>query len=446
MPKQQSARWSSSLGFSMAVLGSAVGLGNIWRFPYVMGENGGAAFLLVYLFVVMILGLPLLLSEFAVGFHAHADGVSAYRKIAPRRPWRWVGWLGVLAALGILAYYPTITAWVLQYLWLSLTGDLLVPGGVAHDVRFRALTHDGGAVIQAQAMVMLLSTGIVAAGVVKGIERTCKVLMPVFAVLLVGLAAYGLSLPGASKGLEFLFHTDWSAVSEPSTWLAALGQALFTVSIGMGVMVTYGAYLPSSRSLPFTGFAVVIGDTLVGLVGCLIIFPAVFSLGMAPAQGPGLAFVVLPEVFQRMPGGGAAATAFFLLLLIAAVASLVALLEVFIAVVMANWGWKRWVAAVFAGVMVFLIGLPVTLGEGTAWLQFDGWPSLLDMADRLTSYVLLPVSAIGIALVVGWQWQKAAAAEAAGLPPGYLRTLWWLAMRWLVPALQIGRASCRERV
>ena len=203
----------------------------------------------------------------------------------------------------------------------------------------------------------------------------------------------------------------------------------------MGVMVTYGAYLPSSRDLPFTGFAVVIGDTLVGLVGCLIIFPAVFSLGMAPAQGPGLAFVVLPEVFQRMPGGGAAATAFFLLLLIAAVASLVALLEVFIAVVMANWGWKRWVAAVFAGVMVFLIGLPVTLGEGTAWLQFEGWPSLLDMVDRLTSYVLLPVSAIGIALVVGWQWQKAAAAEAAGLPPGYLRTLWWLAMRWLVPAL-----------
>lgn len=437
MPESQPpARWGSSLGFALAVLGSAIGLGNIWRFPYVMGEHGGAAFLLVYLLVVFILGLPALLAEFAAGFRAHADGLTAYATIAPRRPWRWTGWLGVAAAIVILMYYPVVTGWVAQHLWLSLLGDIATPGATG-DARFVALTRDTAGVLLAQGLVLLMASLIVGAGVVAGIERTCKVLMPLFAVLLVGLAIYGLTLPGAGKGVDFLFRADWAAVLEPTTWLVALGQALFTVGIGMGVMVTYGAYLSDSRALPRTGLAVVAGDTLVGLVACLIIFPAVFSLGMEPAQGPGLAFVILPEVFERMPGGHVAAVAFFLLLLIAALASTVSLLEVPVSVFISRYGWSRRRAALVTGVAIFLMGMPVALGEGTAWLKPDGWPTLLDIADQFSSYVLLPLSAIGIALVVGWQWQENDAANAAGLQEGMVRKSWWLAMRWLVPLLLV---------
>ncbi len=425
------------MGFGLAVLGSAIGLGNIWRFPYVMGEHGGAAFLLVYLLVVLIMGLPLLLGEFAAGYHTHADGVGAYEKITPERPWRWAGWLGVAAAVVILMYYPVVTAWVAQYLWLALTGDMSVPAGAAQDARFVALTHDGFAVLLAQAIVLCVATGIVAAGVVSGIERTCKVLMPLFAVLLVGLAIYGLSLPGAQQGVDFMFQADWSAVLRPETWLVALGQALFTVGIGMGVMVTYGAYLPDSHALPRIGFAVIAGDTFVGLLACLIIFPAVFSLGLAPAQGPGLAFVILPEVFERMPGGNVAAVAFFLLLLIAALASMVSLLEVPIAVLMSRRGWRRVPAALLTGSVALLVSVPVALGEGTAWLQLDGMPTLLDLADRFASYVLLPLSALAIALVVGWRWQEKAACDAAGVQGIRARRLWWTSVRWLVPVLLV---------
>lgn len=425
------------MGFGLAVLGSAIGLGNIWRFPYVMGEHGGAAFLLVYLLVVLLMGLPLLLGEFAAGYHTHADGVGAYEKITPERPWRWAGWLGVAAAVVILMYYPVVTAWVAQYLWLALTGDMSVPAGAAQDARFVALTHDGFAVLLAQALVLGIATAIVAAGVVSGIERTCKVLMPLFAVLLVGLAIYGLSLPGAQQGVDFMFQADWSAVLRPETWLVALGQALFTVGIGMGVMVTYGAYLPDSHALPRIGFAVIAGDTFVGLLACLIIFPAVFSLGLAPAQGPGLAFVILPEVFERMPGGDVAAVAFFLLLLIAALASMVSLLEVPIAVLMSRRGWRRLPAALLTGSVALLVSVPVALGEGMTWLQFDGMPTLFDMADRFASYVLLPLSALAIALVVGWRWQENVACDAAGVQGTAVRRLWWRAIRWLVPVLLV---------
>ncbi|MGB4342796.1 MAG: sodium-dependent transporter, partial [Moraxellaceae bacterium] len=256
-------------------------------------------------------------------------------------------------------------------------------------------------------------------------------------VLLGGLAIYGLSLPGAQQGVDFMFQADWSAVLRPETWLVALGQALFTVGIGMGVMVTYGAYLPDSHALPRIGFTVIAGDTFVGLLACLIIFPAVFSLGLAPAQGPGLAFVILPEVFERMPGGSVAAVAFFLLLLIAALASMVSLLEVPIAVLMSRRGWRRLPAALLTGSVAFLVSVPVALGEGMAWLQFDGMPTLFDMADRFASYVLLPLSALAIALVVGWRWQEKVACDAAGVQGTGARHLWWHAIRWLVPVLLV---------
>lgn len=432
-----SARWSSGTGFALAALGSAVGLGNIWRFPYVMGEYGGGAFLVAYLVAVLVLGWPLLMAEIAIGRQTHADGVAAYARLAPGRPWRWTGWLGVAACVVILAYYPVIAGWVGQYLVLALQDGLAVPEGVTQAARFQAMVLDGPASVGAGLAVLLVSVLIVGAGVSSGIERSSKVLMPLFAVLLLGLAAYSLSLPGASDALAFIFRPEWAALAKPVTWLVACGQALFSIGLAMGILVVYGSYLDDGAPVPRLTLALVIGDTLVALLASLTIFPAVFAMGMAPAQGPGLAFVTLPEVFARMPGGAIAGMVFFLLLLIAALTSVVSLLEVPVSLLVARRAWSRRKAVGVTALAGALVIIPVALGEDWSWLQHAGWPTPLSMADTLSSLVLLPVSAIGIALVVGWQWRQDEAASAAGLRSGWVSKGWRVAMRWLVPGLLI---------
>ncbi len=430
-----SARWSSGTGFALAALGSAVGLGNIWRFPYVMGEYGGGAFLVAYLVAVAVLGWPLVMAEIAIGRSTHADGVAAYERLAPSRPWRWAGWLGVSACVMILAYYPVVAGWVGQYLVLALQDGLAVSEGVTQAARFQVMVADGPASVGAGLAVLLVSALIVGAGVSSGIERSSKVLMPLFAVLLLGLAAYSLSLPGASEALAFIFRPEWAALAKPVTWLVACGQALFSIGLAMGILVVYGSYLDDGAAVPGLTLALVIGDTLVALLASLAIFPAVFAMGMAPAQGPGLAFVTLPEVFAHMPGGTLAGVVFFLLLLIAALTSVVSLLEVPVSLLVARRAWGRHKAVVVTALVGVLIIIPVALGEGWSWLQHAGWQTPLSVADTVSSLVLLPLSAISIALVVGWRWRADAAGRVAGLPEGMASTLWWLSLRWLVPVL-----------
>lgn len=428
-----SVRWSSRTGFALAALGSAVGLGNIWRFPYVMGEHGGGAFLVAYLVAVLVLGWPLLMAEIAIGRHTHADGVAAYARLAPARPWRWAGWLGVAACVMILAYYPVIAGWVGQYLLLALQGAMAVPEGVTQASRFQGLVQDGVLSVGSSLAVLLLSVLIVGAGVSAGIERSSKILMPLFAALLLGLAAYSLSLPGATHALEFVFRPEWEALARPVTWLAAFGQALFSIGLAMGILVVYGSYLDDAAPVPRLTLALVVGDTLVALLASLIIFPAVFAMGMAPAQGPGLAFVTLPEVFARMPGGALAGVVFFLLLLIAALTSVVSLLEVPVSLLVSQRAWSRRKAVGVTGIVTMLAVMPVALGEAVSSLQFAGGMTLLSLADMLSSQVVLPLSAIGIALVVGWCWRRESAGLAAGLNDVRGRQLWWLVLRWVVP-------------
>ncbi|MGE0387842.1 MAG: sodium-dependent transporter [Gammaproteobacteria bacterium] len=428
-----SPQWSSRRGFLLAALGAAVGLGNIWRFSYVAGENGGGAFVLVYLCAVLLVGWPLLIAELAIGRHARSDAVSACAAIAPRRPWCWTGWLGVAGAFAILVYYPVVAGWVAQYLWHYASGGPMLPETGTHAERFDANIADPARALSWTAIAMAATVATVAAGVQRGIERLCTVLMPLFMILLVLLAGYGLSLDGADRALAFLFAPDWSALGRPRTWLAAIGQAFFSIGLGMGVLVTYGAYAGAGVRLPQAALVIVLGDTLVSLLAGLTIFPAVFTHGLDPAGGPALAFAALPEVFAAMPAGRVIAIAFFLLLAIAALTSAVSLLEVPVALAVARMGWPRSRASTGIGALALACGIPVALGFGLLAPDPAGSPTLLDRVDHIASDLLLPASSLCVALLAGWGWRAGTARAAAGLGDSRAGTIWLSAMRAVVP-------------
>jgi len=426
--------WSSRHGFLLATLGAAVGLGNIWRFSFVAGENGGGAFIVAYVLAVVALGWPLLIAELAIGRSTRADAIGAFNRIAPREPWRRAGWIGLLASIAILSYYPVIAGWVANYLFRYVSAPVVALAPGEHRAQFEALIAHPAQALGWFVLVSLATMAIVAAGVERGIERACSWLMPAFITLLVGLTGYSLTLTGAGEAARFLFAPDWSALARPQTYLAAIGQAFFSIGLGMGVLVTYGAYVPTRESLPRAALVLVLGDTLIALLAGMIVFPAVFTHGVDPAHGATLAFVALPEVFAIMPGGRWFAIAFFALLLIAALTSLVALLEVPVACMVGRWGWARSRAAVVAGTVSMAIGAPVALGYGLLAPTQAGAPTLLDRLDYLVSNVLLSASGIAVALVVGWAWQMHAARSAAGLA-GSWGSAWQWNLRIFLPVV-----------
>lgn len=428
------AQWRSRTGFLLATLGAAVGLGNIWRFSYIAGENGGGAFVLVYIAAVLLLGWPLLIAELAIGRSTRADALSAFHHIAPQRPWRWAGWIGMAACMAILSYYPVVAGWVVNYLWRYLQGTALLPAQGSYAAQFQTVIADPLLALSGYALVMLATIAIVAAGVERGIERACTVLMPLFLLLLVLLAGYGLSLAGAGRALAFLFMPDWRALQQPATYLAAIGQALFSIGLAMGVLITYGAYVPAREHLPRAALTIVLGDTLIALLAGLMIFPAVFTYGVNPVQGATLAFAALPEVFGMMPGGRWLAVLFFLLLFIAALTSMVALLEVPVAWAVARWRWRRGPAAMGIGALAMVVGVPVALSYSVLAPREDG-RALLDRLDHFSSNVLLPLSAIAIALAVGWAWRAASARSAADLTEARAGALWHWSMRLALPGI-----------
>ena len=429
-------RWRSGSGFLLAALGSAIGLGNIWRFSYLAGEHGGGAFLVVYMVVVFLVGIPLLLGELALGRSAQRESAAAFEVLAPGSRWRHLGWLGVIVAALILAYYCVIAGWVLKYLWVHWSGSAqgLAAGGFA--AGFRDFIAHPFEPVAWQFAAMLLTTAIVALGVDRGIETVSKWLMPVLGLLMVALALHGVTMPGFRRGVEFLFRPDWAALTRPQVYLAALGQAFFSIGLAMGVMVTYGSYVDRDRRLARAAAAVAIGDSFFAVMAGLVIFPAVFSFGLDPAQGPALAFVVLPEVFSAMAGGAWIGGAFFALLAIAAVTSAVSLLEVTVAFAMHRFGWSRARASLVLGGLIFVLGIPAALGFGPwAGITFPGGRSILDAVDFLAADILLPLNGLLIAVFLGWVWQRQDALRACGLSAGPLAWLWRFDLRYVVPLL-----------
>lgn len=415
VPPAERGQWGSRLGFILAAAGSAIGLGNIWRFPYMAGENGGGAFVLIYLLCILLIGLPVLLAELAIGRRAERNPVGAFKALAPKTAWPLVGTLGVVTGFGILSFYSVVAGWTVGYLFKALTGafeaDLTAE---ASGALFTGLIGDPLQALLLTGFFLLLTILIVRGGVSGGIERASKILMPVLFIVLLLLAIRALTLPGAGEGLVYLFRPDFSKI-DTGVVISALGQALFSLSLGMGAMITYGSYFPKRENVWSAGTFVAFSDTLIATLAGLIIFPALFSAGVAPNAGPGLVFVVLPTIFNTMPFGTFFAVLFYALLAIAALTSTISLLEVVVSYMVDERGWSREKAAWTIGAACFLLAVPSALSQGAVdWLGADGlfaW-DFLTLNNNLWGNYALSLGALLICLFVGWYWGVAPALAA----------------------------------
>jgi neurotransmitter:Na+ symporter, NSS family len=426
-------QWTSRAGFILATIGSAVGLGNIWRFAYVAGENGGAAFLLVYLLLVILVGLPLMMAEFVVGRRGAGDTVTAFENAAPRSPLRFVGWIGMIGAFLILSYYGVIAGWALNYLAGSLTGTLWDEAAAGYGAYFSNFISNPVAPLLWFAVMMFVTIVVVAGGVQQGIERLTGILMPVLALIVIGLAGFALTLPGSWKGVDFLISPDWLALTQPRVYLAALGQAFFSLGVGMAVMVTYGSYMQRQHRIPASAGLIVGGDTLFAIVAGLAIFPTVFAFGMNPAAGPELAFITLPQIFLQMPGGMIVGPVFFFLLVAAAMTSMVSLLEVPVAFAIHRLPVTRRMASIVIGLAIFVLGIPSALSYGALKdVRIAGLP-ILDAVDQGVSNFVLPLGGLLIAVFVGWVLKRSDTLEDCDLAGSRVGSVWLILVRVVVP-------------
>ncbi|MDD2336541.1 MAG: sodium-dependent transporter [Geobacteraceae bacterium] len=400
-PKQKRGLWSSRFGFIMASAGSAVGLGNIWKFPYVTGMHGGGAFVLFYLFCIFVVGIPLMLGEMVIGRHTHRNPVGAFNSLRGG-PWTAVGWLGVISGFVILSYYSVVAGWAVNYLWLALQGTFSSQHASKVPELFAGLLSSDLGQLFWQSVFMASVIGIVLGGVSKGLERANKVMMPILFLILVFLAGYGVLSPGGPTALRFLFYPEWSKLDAQSM-LEALGHALFSLSLGMGAMLTYGSYADEKTNLPTAAFTVSFMDTCVALLAGIAIFPIVFTYGMQPAGGPGLVFKTLPIVFSRMPAGSMFAVLFFLLLVFAALTSAISLLEVVVSYYCDEQKWSRNKATLVIGFLIFLLGVPSALSNNLLKdFHVIGDRNFLDSIDFLASNYLLPLGGLLITVFTGW--------------------------------------------
>lgn len=429
----QRSQWGTKIGFILAAVGSAVGLGNIWRFPYMTGENGGAAFVLIYLICVVMIGIPVLIAELALGRYTQLNPVGAIKSIAPRGPWKLLGYLGVLAGITILSYYSVIAGWTIGYIFKTIfhsTGNF---------EKFIAdPTGELGYFIVFLGLTMLVVLG----GVKTGIERWSKILMPTLFIILIGLIVYAVSLPGAEEGIKFYLQPDFSKLSG-KTILSALGQAFFSLSLGMGAMITYGSYITRNTNLFSSAVVIAFSDTLIAVMAGLVIFPALFAVGMEPTQGPGLVFNVLPQIFSQMPGGTIVGVFFFILLAIAALTSSISLLEVGVAWAVDELKFSRTKGTIILTVFAFLIGIPSALSQGSieyfSNLNFLGKKNFLDIADFLFGSIALSFGGMLLSIFVGWKWgaKKASDEIRYRMDQEYqiLIKLWVFLIRFVCPVI-----------
>lgn len=435
-------QWGTRTGFILATIGSAVGLGNIWRFAYVAGENGGGAFLIVYLLLVIAIGMPLVIAELAIGKRGAADAVTAFELLAPHSAFRLVAWISVAGAVILLSYYAVIAGWALRYFIAAASGDLLHEAAGEYGGYFARFIGNFGEPLAWQTAMLAGAMLVVAGGVTRGIERANGLLMPLLALIIVALAAYSLTRPGSARGVAFLLAPDWRAIADPQVIVAALGQALFSVGVGVAVFVTYGSYMRREFSIPGSAAIVVLGDTLFAIVAGLAIFPAVFAFGGDPAAGPELAFITLPQVFVAMPGGRLVAPVFFFLLSAAALTSMVALLEVPVAALMHRLDFSRRRAVMLVGVVILVIGTPSGLSYGLLrGVTILGLP-ILDAADAAVSNLMLPLAGFGLAIFAGWILPRALAMALAELPDERLALTFLWTLR-LIPVLMAGLLAYR---
>jgi neurotransmitter:Na+ symporter, NSS family len=396
--------FTTGLGVIAATLGSAVGLGNIWKFPSMAGSNGGAAFIIIYLICTVLVGLPVMISETMLGRAARADAITTLQKLSPNRaPWWLVGAAGCLAAFLILAFYTEVAGWVFAYIFKSLFGGLLSTNPDVTSQAFTSLVSDPLQSLVWQWVVLALVGFIIILGVSKGIERTTQRLMPLLFIILVVICIRSLTLPGASQGLAFLFRPDFSKITA-LTVLSAMGLSFFKLSVGMGTMITYGSYFRDDQNIPLTTARVMLGDLGVSLLAGMAIFPAVFAFGFEPNAGPSLLFITIPAVFASMPFGNIFMVLFFVLAAIAATGAMLSLMEVPVAFMNERLKISRTSATVYTVLLLALVGSAAALSSSLlANVKVFGM-TFFDLFDFATSNVLLPVGGLLIAIFVGWVW------------------------------------------
>ncbi|MFC7368982.1 MULTISPECIES: sodium-dependent transporter [Vreelandella] len=435
MAKLAHAQWSSRMTFVLAAAGSAVGLGNIWRFSYMVGDSGGAAFVLVYLACVALVGLPILVAEWMIGRRGQKNPINTMAELAANhgksKAWALVGVSGVLAAFLILSFYSVIGGWSLNYTLSSVIGTFNGQDADAISGLFGGMLGSPVTLLLWHTAFMVLVIGIVARGVTKGLESAARLMMPALIVLMLVLVGYGVASGYFGEALAFMFRPDWSALNGGIV-LAAMGQAFFTLSLGMGIMMAYGSYLGEDVNLISTARTVIILDTVIALLAGLAIFPIVFANGLSAGEGPGLIFVTLPLAFGNMAGGTILGLMFFLLLTFAAITSAISLLEPVVETVEERTSMSRFVATLASGVAVWALGV-------AALLSFNVWADVLffglnifDLLDTFTSKILLPLTGLGAIIFVAWCLKRDSVEAELGLSSTGV-SVWNIIARYIAP-------------
>ncbi len=433
--KKKRDGFGSKIGIIAAAAGSAIGLGNIYRFPCELGNNGGAAFLLVYLAVVIFLGIPVMLSELVIGRHSQSNAVGAFKKLAPKTAWPIVGYMGVLCGFLIFAFYSTVSGWTLEYIVKAVSNSFSGKDLATIEQDFSDFHNMGWRNVIWQAVFILLTGFVVFKGVQNGIEKYAKILMPLLLVILIVLGVRSMTLPGAKAGLSFLFNPDFSKITG-KVLVSALGQGFFSLSLGMGVLITYGSYVKKSDNLTSTAFSVVLADTMIALLAGIVIFPAAFSFGVRPTAGMGLVFNTIPMLFNQMAGGYVFCIIFFVLLAIAALTSTISLLEVVVAYITEQLHVKRQLATVIACAATMFLGVfaSLSLMENTPFIIAG--KTVFDAMDFISSNVMLPLGGMLIVIFMGWRLGKTKFFEEVtneGKLKSPLKAIIFFIIRYLAP-------------
>lgn len=424
--------WASKAGFVLAAAGSAVGLGNLWRFPYITGENGGGIFVILYLICIAFVGFPIMIAEVMIGRRSQKSVVGSFLSLG-NKAWSSVGWLGVISAYIILSFYSVIAGWALHYTVKSASGFF---GGRSVDEVMQLFGEVSGNPtlnVTWHGVFMVLTILVVIGGVQRGIERWSRILMPLLLLMLVGLMIKAMTLPGFGEAFSFVFGFNTDKLTTGGV-LEALGHSFFTLSLGMGAMLTYGSYLSKKADIVSSAVAVTILDTVIALLACLVLFPITFTFGMQPGQGPGLIFQNIPVAFAQLPGGGFLGTLFFALVVFAALTSSMSLLEVATSYFIDQKGWSRKAATVLAGSIIFLIGIPSALSNSTFSEEIFFQRNWFDFLADMSSNFFLPLGGLGIALFVAWKLdEELKREEFFGSSLQKIFGAWHFALRYIVP-------------
>lgn len=397
--------FGSRFGALVAMAGSAVGLGNLWRFPYLVGENGGAAFIIIYILLSFLICLPIFISEFVIGRRSQKNAYAAFRDLSDGSAWRWVGLFTIIVPLVVLSYYSVIGGWSVEYLLKSVTFAFESASQSAMSTMFSDFVSSTWGPLLVHTGFLLVTTLIVVVGIKDGIEKFSKVMMPMLFFMVLAIAIYSMTLPGAKAGLDYLFNPDFSKITGKAC-AAALGQAFFSLSLGFGTIMTYASYVDKKENILFQSTATAVSDLMFALIAGMAIMPAVFAFGLNPQSGPGLVFETLPFVFGQMPAGGFVAILFFLALLVAALTSSISMLEVAVAYLVEEKGFSRVWACVVLFVICWVVGAICSLSFGPLSDVKIGGGNIFDFFDNLSSNILMTLGSLLTVLFVGWRLKK----------------------------------------